>query len=390
MRTNRLVTELKNNINKLMLILELICIFLLFTVLTKGMFLSPVNINNLLMQSCTFALLAIGMVFLLIAGEIDISAGAAVGFLGTLAAILQVKYHLPTFTVIGITLIMGAFIGAWNGFWVAYCGIPSFIVTMASQLVFRGLTLLVGGGASIGPMRSSFNLIGQGYIPSLFSEDFNALTIILSFVFALIYIFTQVRIRQNKRKYNLNTEPLWQAIIKDAIICVVILTISYMLATYKGFPYAILLLLLITVIFSIIANNTSFGKRAYAIGGNKEAARLSGINVKRSLFIMFVQMGIITSIASIQYLARIRQATPQAGTNFEFSAITGCIVGGASTMGGVGTVAGAVIGTILVAGIDNGMSLLNLSTEWQNLVKGLILLSAVAFDLFTKRNVKSE
>ncbi|MGF7012426.1 D-xylose transport system permease protein [Lachnospiraceae bacterium PF1-22] len=380
-----IVGIIKKNINQFMLIIEMIAIFLLFSVLTDGMFLTPINVSNLLMQACTFSLLAIGMVFLLIAGEIDISAGAALGFLGTLAAILQCKLHMGTISVIIITVIFGLVIGAWNGFWVAYCNIPSFIVTMASQLVFKGLTLLIGGGTSIGPMSDKFCVLGQGYIPSLLSDNINVLTLILVAVFVIIYIILELKKRKDRMAYNLEVAPLWRDYLKIAVICLVMITIAYVLAIYKGIPYAVLLLLAITIIFSVVANSTAFGRRTYAIGGNKEVAKLSGINVRRSTFMLFVQMGMITAIASIQYLGRIRQATPQAGTSFEFSAITGCIVGGASTMGGVGTVIGAVIGTVLVAGIDNGMSLLNLSAEWQNIVKGLILLFAVAIDIITKK-----
>lgn len=384
-----IVDIIKKNINQFMLIIEMIVIFLLFAYLSDGMFLTPINFTNLLMQACTFSLLAIGMVFLLIAGEIDISCGAALGFLGTLAATLQVTYGMGTGPVIVITLICGVLIGAWNGFWVAYGNIPSFIVTMASMLVFKGLTLLVGNGTSIGPMDEVFCMLGQGYIPSLFSESLNVLTLIFVAVLIVVYIIMEIRKRQSKISYHLEVPALWKDIARVGALCGVMAVVGYMLAIYKGIPYAVLLLLLIAIIFTIVANNTAFGRRTYAIGGNKDVAKLSGINVQRSVMGIFMQMGLITAVASIQYLGRIRQATPQAGGNFEFSAITGCIVGGASTMGGIGTVPGAVIGTILVAGIDNGMSLLNLSSEWQNIVKGLILLFAVAVDILTKKRNKS-
>lgn len=380
-----LVGTIKKHINQFMLIIEMIVIFVLFAILTDGMFLTPINFTNLLMQASTFSLLAIGMVFLLIAGEIDISCGAALGFLGTFAATLQSTYGIDTVTVIIITLVCGVLIGAWNGFWVSYCNIPSFIVTMASMLVFKGLTLFIGKGMSIGPMSKAFCALGQGYIPSVFSDNINGLTVVLTVVLMIAYIVLELKKRNEKIAYNLKVAPLWNYVVKITSICIVIAVIGYVLAIYKGFPYAAILLLVITIIFTIVANNTAFGRRTYAIGGNKDVAKLSGINVKKSTMGLFIQMGLITAIASIQYLGRIQQATPQAGTSFEFSAITGCIVGGASTMGGIGTVPGAVIGTILVAGIDNGMSLLNLSSEWQNIVKGLILLFAVAVDILTKK-----
>jgi D-xylose transport system permease protein len=385
---NKLLDIMRKNISQSMLIVEMIVIFTLFTVLTGGIFITPINFTNLLMQGCTFSLLAIGMVFLLIAGEIDISVGNALGFLGAFAAMLQCNYHLGTVPTVVITLIAGILIGAWNGYWVAFAGIPSFIVTLASMLVFKGLTLLIGNGRTIGPMSERFCALGKSYVPKIFGGNVNGLTIILTLTAVLFYIFLEMKRRRSKIEYNLQVGPLKNELVKTAVICIVIFLTGYMLAVYKGIPYAVLLLILFTVIFTIVARNTAIGRTTYAIGGNKEVAQLSGINVKKSTLFLFIQMGLITAVASILYLGRIRQATPQAGTGFEFSAITGCVVGGASTMGGVGTVFGAVIGTILVAGIDNGMSLLNLSSEWQNIVKGLILLFAVAVDINTKKRKK--
>lgn len=380
-----ILSIIKKNINQFMLIIEMIIIFLLFAYLSDGMFLTPINFTNLLMQACTFSLLATGMVFLLIAGELDISCGAALGFLGTLAATCQVKFGMSTGLTIVITLLCGVLIGAWNGFWVAYGNIPSFIVTMASMLVFKGLTLLIGKGTTIGPMDDTFCILGQGYIPSLFSQSLNGLTLVFVAVLMIAYIVMEIRKRQSKIAYHLEVPALWKDVVRIGALCAVIAAVGYMLAIYRGIPYAVLLLLLIVIIFTVVANNTAFGRRTYAIGGNKDVARLSGINVRKNIMGIFMQMGLITAIASIQYLGRIRQAAPQAGGNFEFSVVTGCVVGGASTMGGIGTIPGAVLGTILVAGIDNGMSLLNLSSDWQYIVKGLILLFAVAADILIKK-----
>ena len=259
---------------------------------------------------------------------------------------MQCNYHFGTFQTVLITLLAGIAIGAWNGYWVAYCGIPSFIVTLASMLVFKGLTLLIGNGRTIGPMSERFCALGKGYVPRVFGKNLNGLTIIITLIAILAYIFLEVKRRKSKIEYNLQVGPLKTDIVRIAVICVVIMLTGYMLALYKGIPYAVLLLIFLTVVFTIVAKSTAIGRTTYAIGGNKEVAQLSGISVKKSTMFLFVQMGFITAVASILYLGRIRQATPQAGTGFEFSAITGCVVGGASTMGGIGTVFGAVIGTL--------------------------------------------
>jgi D-xylose transport system permease protein len=236
-------------------------------------------------------------------------------------------------------------------------------------------------------MEESFCALGQGSLPLIFARNiaFNDTSVVVTIIAVAIYVVLVFRKRHSKISYGFEVPALWKETLKIIGVIVIICVIGYVMIVYKGIPYAILLLVIMALVFTMIAQNTAFGRHVYAIGGNKDAAKLSGINVERATMGIFIQMGLIAAIASIVYLGRVRQATPQAGTNFEFSAITGCIVGGASTLGGVGTIVGAIIGTILVASIDNGMSLLNLPSEFQYIVKGLVLLIAVTCDILTKK-----
>jgi D-xylose transport system permease protein len=374
--------NIRANITKYALVLELLVIFCLFQWLTDGLFASSSNMTNLLMQGCTFAIIGIGMVPVMVAGHIDLSAGAVLGFLATVAATMEIKWHLNPILAIFLTLVCGILIGCWNGFWIAYRRIPAFIATLAGQLVFKGLTLWLGGGAGIGPMSDTFSALGRSYLPSLFfKNDVSMLCMAAIVVIAITVVF---RRRASKRKYRLEVPPLRNDILKLVIIVSGVLAVGSVLHKYRGIPYAIVLLLILAAIVTFICANTQFGRSVYAIGGNREASKLSGINIERTNFKIFVFMGLITAIAAVFFLGRVGQATALTGQNFEFSAITGCIVGGTSTLGGSGTIVGAIIGTIMMASLDNGMSLLNLGNTYQFVAKGLVLILAVALDVASK------
>lgn len=383
MKAKALRQNLKNNFTKYALVVELLVIFVLFEALTGGLYITSTNMTNLLMQGCTFAIIGIGMVPVMVAGYIDLSAGAALGFLATAAATMEVRLGLSAPVTIVLTLVLGLFIGCWNGYWIAYRHIPAFIATLAGQLVFKGLTLLVGEGVGIGPMSDGFSAPGRSFLPSvLFKNDVSIL--FLALVIALLFVKT-FRSRKARERYELPVPPLKKDLGRLAVITIALAAVGSILILYRGIPYAIVLLVVLAAAVTFACKNTQFGRSVYAIGGNREATRLSGISLERSSFKIFMLMGLVTAVASIVYLGRIGQATAQTGQNFEFSAITGCIVGGTSTLGGSGTIVGAIIGTIMMASLDNGMSMLNLGNTYQYITKGLVLLFAVALDIASKK-----
>ncbi|MDU4971225.1 MAG: sugar ABC transporter permease [Hungatella hathewayi] len=366
------------NLSKFSLVIEMVFIFAIFQIATNSTFMTSANINNLFLQSCTFAIIACSMVYVMVIGGIDLSAGATLGFLCTLAATLQVNYGMGTASSIAVTIIVGVLIGCWNGYWISFRGMPAFIVTLAGQNIFKGLTLFLGKGVSVGPVKEEFAKFGKGFLPPAAGIVF-VLTAVMAVCLAIY------RLRKTKLAYQFKTAPLTADVGKAAAVCLVILAVGSLLLGYKGIPNAIVILTVFAVIFTFLGRNTPLGRAIYAIGNNRDAARFSGININWVTFKVYLLHGLIVSVASIVYLGRIGQASATTGTGFEFSAITGCILGGTSTLGGSGTIIGAIIGTIIMASLDNGMSLLNLGTTYQYLIKGFVLLMAVCFDIASKK-----
>lgn len=380
----------KGDFYKYTLVIEMLIIFTVFQILTKGMFLTTRNLSNLLMQGATCSIIAITMMFIIVSCNADLSAGAVLGFLGTFAAALQVNAKIGTVPTIIIILITGVVIGAFYGFWVAFRELPAFLVTLAGQLIFKGATLAVAGGRTVGPVNSDFAKLGNGYLPKLFltGDDvaFNDTSLILTVLAIVVFFLLSIRQRaKQKNELDIEVEPFGRFILKKAVIAVIIFVVASTMIFYQGFSYAILILAVLGLLFNFVVQNTPFGRHVFAIGGNVEAARLSGINTKKTIMFVFILQGLVTAIASIVFLGRVGQATASAGTEFEFTAITGCVVGGTSISGGKGNILGAVIGTMLMASLDNGMSLLNLGATYQYIVKGAILLLAIALDGMSKK-----
>ena len=377
----------KIDISKYAIIIEMVIIFVVFAMFSGGMFFTNTNINNLLLQTCTYAIMGCSMVFVMVIGGIDLSAGAVVGFLCTLAATFSVTLGLPTGVTILLMLLCGVLIGAWNGYWVAVHGMPAFIVTLSGQMIFQGLTLLVGKGVSIGPIPESLAVFGRSFLPKLFFKDlqYSDMSIIAVLLFMLIAIALLLRSRRSKVKYGLKTLPLSLEILRIVALCCITLLVGLILISYRGVPNAVVILIILCAVVTFIADSTPFGRSVYAIGGNRDAARLSGINIRKETFKVYLLHGLVLAIASIIYLGRSGSASSATGTDFEFSAITGCILGGTSTLGGSGTAIGAVIGCLIMASLDNGMSLLNLGTTYQFLIKGMVLLIAVWLDITSKQ-----
>ena len=360
----------------LALVVAIAIIWALFTELTQGDFLTARNLSNLLRQMAINGMVASGMVFVIISGEIDLSVGSLLGLTGGLAAIFDVTYHLPLFVNIPLVMLLGAMVGAFNGYWVAYLRVPSFIVTLAGMLAFRGVLLGVTGGVTIAPVSSSLIAVSQSYLPDVAGYALGVL------VFAVL-AFTAMRSRTKRAEYGLPVPPLGIDLAKLAVAAVVIAGFFGILDAYRGVPLPVLIVLVLLGVFTVMARRTVFGRRIYAVGGNLEATRLSGVNVQVVKLLVFMLMGAMAALAGIATTARLAAGSPSAGTGQELDAIAACIIGGTSMRGGAGTVFGALIGALIIATLDNGMSMLGVDTFWQMIVKGLILLLAVWLDVAT-------
>ncbi|WP_295895688.1 sugar ABC transporter permease [uncultured Vibrio sp.] len=355
----------------------IVLIMLFFSIMTDWAYLSPRNISNLFRQTSITGILAIGMVFVIISGEIDLSVGSMMGLLGGAAAILDVWFGLPLPVTIVITLVSGFLLGLWNGWWVAYRKVPSFIVTLAGMLAFRGILIGITDGTTVAPTSQAMGIIGQSYLPNLAS-------LVLGMSGLAVYFSWQAKRRSAQKKLDLPTEEAKKILFKQALIGVAVLSIIFILNDYRGVPTPVLILATLLIVGLFVANKTQFGRRIYAIGGNIEASRLSGINVEKTKLSVFAMNGLLVAIAALILSSRLGAGSPSAGNIAELDAIAACVIGGTSMAGGVGTVIGAVIGAFIMASLDNGMSMMDVPTFWQYVVKGGILLLAVWMDSATK------
>ncbi len=380
-------TSAKQNVRQYTMFIALLLIWVMFAILTDGIFITSRNLSNLFLQMVTIGFLACGMVLVIVATHIDLSVGSVAATLGAIAAYLMDKLDVNPWLAIIITLVAGLLVGCWHGYWISYRGVPAFIVTLASMTAFKGVTLAITKGATIGEFPSSFKAIGQGYVPKLFFHDakFNDTSVIIGLLLIIGYIVMEAKKRASRKKYGFDVPPIQIQIIKLILVSALIALACSIMISYMGIPYAVLLLLGVVILFTFITNKTTFGRNVYASGGNKEAARLSGINIKRVGFSIFALMGILNAIAAIVFTARLNAATPSAGNLFELDAVAACYIGGTSPLGGVGTIYGAIIGALIMASLDNGMSLMNLPIMFQYIIKGMILLSAVWIDFATKK-----
>ena len=380
-----LVSMAKKNLRSSSMIIALVFIMLLFQILTEGILLKPLNVTNLILQNSYILVLAIGMVLVIITGHIDLSVGSIAAFVGAIAGILIVTYHVSTPLAIIISLLIGAIIGAWQGFWIAYVKIPAFIVTLAGMLLFRGLTMVVLQGQSIAPFPKSFQGMSSGFIPDIFGGgEIHLLTIVIGVLLSVILIFTELKNRRTQLKYQFDVSPTSVFVAKLAALVAILLVFSYVLATYNGIPNILIILAVLILVYTFVMRKTIVGRHIYAIGGNEKAALLSGVKTKRVTFWVFVNMGVLSALSGLIFAARLNAATPKAGNLFELDAIAACFIGGASAYGGIGTVPGAIIGGLVMGVMNNGMSLIGLGIDWQQAIKGLVLLAAVAFDIYNK------
>jgi putative multiple sugar transport system permease protein len=329
------------------------------------------------------------MLLVIVAGHIDLSVGSVVGFIGAIAAVMTVQWHMNYVLATVICLAVGALVGGLQGYFVAYHKIPSFIVTLAGMLVFRGLTLTVmtgaGTGTSIGPFPPAFQLISIGFLPNLFDMGgINSTSLILTVIGAVTLVYLAWRARKSNEKHGNDVEPLGFFIAQNGIVALAILALGYQLSIYKGFPNVLVIMLVLITAYAFITRRTTIGRRIYAMGGNEKATKLSGINTERLTFLTFANMGLLAGLAGLIVALRLNSATAKGGFGLELDVIAACFIGGASAQGGVGKVTGAVIGALIMGIMNNGMSIHGLGTDSQQMVKGAVLLAAVFFDVYNK------
>ncbi|HHU72551.1 MAG TPA: sugar ABC transporter permease [Clostridiales bacterium] len=371
------------------MVLAMIAIFLLFNILSDGKNATPMNINNLVMQNSYVVILATGMLLCVLTGNVDLGVGSIVALTGAICAIMVVDYGVPVPIAFLIVIVVGLICGMFAGFFIAYLEIPPFIVTLATMLMGRGLTYVALKAQTKGPLPAAYTMIGAGYLPTInigtAEAPLDLLSIIVALVISVILILSELRSIRTKKKYGFEINPVWQTASKLVVILAILWFFMLKLASYRGMPIVLLLMAALIAIYQFITSQTIAGRNIYALGGNAKAAKLSGVNTKKVFFWVYTNMGLLSAIAGIVLSARNASATPKAGDGFEMDAIASCYIGGAATTGGVGTIIGAVVGALIMGILNNGMSLIGLSTDMQRVVKGCVLLGAVTVDLLSKR-----
>lgn len=363
-----------------------VAIVLLFTILTDGVLLSPGNLSNVVLQFSYILILAIGMVIVIIGGHIDLSVGSLVALTGAVAAVVTIQQGMPFWVGVLAAIATGLLVGAWQGFWVAVVGIPAFIVTLAGMLIFRGMTLLVLGNISLSPFPSEYTQIASGFLVGfLGGTDVDVFTVVIGVIAAIGYAVSAFRKRMGMIRYDQTVEVFALFLLRIAVVALVMIGFAWRLAQSRGLPVVLIILAVLILGYTLVTRKTIFGRHVYAIGGNQHAAELSGVKVRKINFWIFVNMGLLSSIAGIVYSSRSNGAQPGAGEMFELDAIAAAFIGGASVKGGVGTVIGAVVGGLIMGVMANGMQLMGIGQSIQSVVRGLVLLLAVAFDVYNKR-----
>ena len=397
---------LKANMRDYGLLAALILIMLFFQYFTGGVLFKPLNLTNIILQNSYIIVMALGMLLIIVAGHIDLSVGSVSGFIGALAAMLMVGWKFPPelaflanpFVAGAICILVGAMIGAAQGYLIAYHQIPSFIVTLAGMLIFKGLSLAILAGKSVGPFPAEFQLLSAGFIPDFFGPTtlvaaaegvqplvLHTTTVVIGVVTVLAMLILALRSRSRRKARGYESEPLGLFVAKNVVIAALVLFFTYMLASYRGLPNVLVVMAVLIALFVFVTKRMTFGRRIYALGGNLKAAALSGIKTERMTFYVFAIMGALAALAGMIYAARLNSATPKAGQGLELDVIAAVFIGGASALGGVGAVAGAVIGAFIMGVMNNGMSIMGINIDLQQMIKGVVLLAAVFFDLYNKK-----
>lgn len=369
--------------------LALIAIYVIFAIMTGGKNLSPANINNLIMQNGYVVILAIGMLLCVLTGNVDLGVGSIVALTGAAAGIIMVDYKMNMWVAIIVALLIGLLVGMFAGFFIAYLGIPPFVVTLATMLMGRGLTYTLLQAQTKGPLPDNYIYLGAGFLPTVKVNvgggTLDLVCIIVAVIASIALIAAEARSIATKKKYNFATNPVWQVALKLAVMLVIIWFFFYKLARYNGLPFVLVIMVALIALYAFITSKTVAGRQIYALGGNRKAANLSGINTNKVFFWVYTNMGLLSAVAGIVLSARNASSTPKAGDGFEMDAIASCYIGGAAVAGGAGTILGAVVGAFIMGILNNGMSLYGWSTDIQKIVKGAVLLGAVTVDVLSKR-----
>ena len=390
--SNKTTKKATLNMRQYGMMIMLVVVYVFFAILTKGKNLTPMNINNLIMQNGYVVILAVGMLLCVLTGNVDLGVGSVVASCGAVAGTLIIDFGVSTPVAMLAALAVGAAFGVFVGFFVSELEIPPFIVTLATMLMGRGLCYVILKAQTKGPLPASYNWIGTGLLPTIRiietangGKGIDLICLIVAAVVSVLIILAEIKAVATAKKHGLPTAPAWQLIIKDAVIIGIVVFFFWKLANYNGIPVVLVLMAILVGIYHFITTNTVAGRQVYAMGGNAKAARLSGINTKKVFFWVYANMGLLAAVAGIVLSARNQSATPKAGDSFEMDAIASCYIGGAATSGGVGTIIGAVVGAFIMGILNNGMSLAGYDTNIQKIVKGMVLLGAVTVDLVSKR-----
>ncbi len=374
------------------MVFMLVAIYILFGLLTGGATFSPANVNNLITQNSYVIILAVGMLLCCLTGNVDLGVGSLVALTGAVCGICMIDLGTNMWVAIILSLLVGIASGVFVGFFVAYLGIPPFITTLATWLMWRGLTYTVLQAQTKGPFGADFTFIGAGFLPSV-KVPFGAgtidiVSIVVAVIIAVLVVFAELKSIATKKKYNLALNPAWQTIIKVAVVIFIEFFMFYKLGSNAGIPFILIILAVIVGIYQFITSKTVAGRQIYAVGGNRKAANLSGIDTKKVFFWVYANSGLTAAIAGVVLASRNAASTPKAGDGFEMDAIASCYIGGTAVAGGSGTVMGAVVGALIMGVLNNGMSIYGWSTDIQKVVKGAVLLIAVTIDLVSKQKKK--
>lgn len=372
--------------SKYSMVFILILLLIMFQFLTDGIIFRPINVTNLILQNAYVLALALGMLLVVLLGNVDLSVGSVVAFVGAIAGKLMVSNNISPWIAVIISLGIGAIIGAWNGFFIAYLSIPSFVVTLGGLLMFRGLTQIILGGQSLAPFPESFQFLSSGYLPDFLNgTDIHVTSLVVGVLLSVGLVISQLKARKKRADNLYDNESFAFFVTKLVILVLTIMAFTWVLSSYRGYPVLLIVLGVLTVVYSFITNKTTIGRRIYATGGNRKAAELSGINTNKLEFWIFVNMGVMSALAGLILAARLNAATPQAGEGFELDALAAVYIGGASTSGGIGTVLGTIVGALIMGVLNNGMSIMGIGVDWQSAIKGLILIFAVVFDVWNRK-----
>jgi putative multiple sugar transport system permease protein len=380
--------KIAESLKKNTMIIALVLVILFFTVQTGGNMLLPQNVYNLISQNGYVFILATGMLLcILTGGNIDLSVGSIVGLVGAIGGTMMVTYKANIWVSIIVMLAAGIFLGAWQGFWIAYVRIPPFIVTLAGMLAFRGLANVILDGLTLAPMPQNYLVLFNGFIPDIFGvEGFNVTCMLLGIAAVAVLITTTVRGRIIRAKKGYENVPISGVVVKTVLIGAAILAFTFRLAQYRGIPNVLLWIGVVVLVYTYITSKTTTGRYFYAVGGNEKVAALSGIDTNKVYFKAYLNMGFLSAVAAMVVIARLNSSNPTAGTSYEMDAIGSCFIGGASAYGGIGTVPGVIIGALLMGVINLGMFIMGVDANYQKVIKGLVLLGAVIFDVVSKRN----